>query len=237
MASFGISLAVLALLDVLLTLPGRRPVPVAVTAAPAVAAAGAWTTGHAPAAALLFAASVLAVEVPVWCYATRRRRPALALALIGAALLGRIVTTPAWTAGDPRPVAERWTADVPFAFAAVGSPRIVLVAGTALFLATAGNTVVRLLLHSLPAVDLNGADKLPGGGRIIGSLERLLIFGLALAGEATAAALVVSAKGLLRFAEVRAAPGEDVDRVTEYVLVGSLASYTLALAFVPLASP
>ena len=111
--------------------------------------------------------------------------------------------------------------------------RTAYVGGVVAFLLTSANTIVRLLLNSTPREEQ--PHKPPGGGRIIGSLERVLVFGLAVAGEPTAATIVVSAKGVLRFAEVRAADGDDVDHITEYVLVGSLASIALALAFVPFA--
>ena len=80
------------------------------------------------------------------------------------------------------------------------------------------------------------------GGRLIGPLERYLILGLALAGEPTAASLVVAAKSILRFPELasvarREDRGERLDRVdavTEYVLIGSLVSWAVALAPVAL---
>lgn len=70
-------------------------------------------------------------------------------------------------------------------------------------------------------------------------IERYLIFGLAVAGEPTAAALVVSAKSILRFPELSRKARDrgdedrvvaDVDVVTEYFLLGSLTSWLLALA-------
>jgi len=48
-----------------------------------------------------------------------------------------------------------------------------------------------------------------------------------LAGTATAAGLVVAAKGLIRYAEIR---GQDIAWKTEYLLIGSLSSWLLALA-------
>jgi len=71
----------------------------------------------------------------------------------------------------------------------------------------------------------SGAEPLKGG-RIIGPMERWLIFGLVLAGAATAAGLVVGAKGLIRYAEIR---GAEIEWKTEYLLVGSLTSWLLAL--------
>ncbi|MEZ5165180.1 MAG: hypothetical protein R2695_01345 [Acidimicrobiales bacterium] len=64
---------------------------------------------------------------------------------------------------------------------------------------------------------------------MIGPLERLLILGLVVAGQPTTAALVVTAKSLLRYPELRDADGIDVHELTEYVLIGSLLSWMLAL--------
>ena len=63
--------------------------------------------------------------------------------------------------------------------------------------------------HDRPALRLKG-------GRLLGPLERLLILGLGLAGEVTAASIVIAAKGLIRFPELQAerdhARGADAQR-------------------------
>jgi hypothetical protein len=69
----------------------------------------------------------------------------------------------------------------------------------------------------------------------------VLIFGLAVAGEPTAAALIISAKGLLRYPEIsrtieqsddsggpRAGPSPAV--LSEYLVLGSMVSWALALS-------
>jgi hypothetical protein len=79
---------------------------------------------------------------------------------------------------------------------------------------------------------------------VIGPIGRALIFGLGLAGYGTAAAIVVSVKGLLRFPELNALkdrPGSSdgartIDEVTEYLVVGSLTSWLLALLALLLAA-
>lgn len=61
-------------------------------------------------------------------------------------------------------------------------------------------------------------------------MERLLIVGLGLAGNLTAASIVVAAKGLLRFPELSSRKEqEQVHRLTEYFLVGSFVSWMIAL--------
>ena len=64
-----------------------------------------------------------------------------------------------------------------------------------------GNVVVRLVLVATGAMEaapsVDGADQELRGGRLLGPLERLFILGLGLAGEVTAAGLVIAAKGLI----------------------------------------
>ena len=68
------------------------------------------------------------------------------------------------------------------------------------------------------------------GGRYIGPMERVLVLGLGLAGQVTAASIVVAAKGLLRFPELSSETDQaQVHRMTEYFLVGSFASWLVAL--------
>jgi hypothetical protein len=113
---------------------------------------------------------------------------------------------------------------------------VVLVCGVVFFLFATSNALVRLVLTAV-GTKFSPAEQRLRGGRIIGPFERILIFGLGLAGQPTAAALVISAKGLLRYPELsgmRADPGSPssartIDVVTEYLLIGSLTSWVLAL--------
>ncbi|WP_368499638.1 hypothetical protein [Herbiconiux sp. A18JL235] len=66
------------------------------------------------------------------------------------------------------------------------------------------------------------------GGRLIGPLERLLIVALTLAGALPIVAGVFAAKGIVRFPEI-SADGARGSKA-EYFLVGSLVSWSLALA-------
>jgi len=115
--------------------------------------------------------------------------------------------------------------------------QVVLVAGVVVALFATSNAIVRLVLTAADT-EFSSAEQRLRGGRIIGPIERVLIFGLGLAGEPTAAALVIGAKGLLRYPELSglradaAAVGSTVrpiDVVTEYLLIGSLTSWGLAL--------
>ncbi len=67
--------------------------------------------------------------------------------------------------------------------------------------------------------------------RVLGPLERLFIVGLGLGGQLTAAAVVVAAKGLLRWPELSSRlEQERVHRLTEYFLLGSFVSWLVALS-------
>lgn len=133
----------------------------------------------------------------------------------------------------------RWYAQLPVdVVQGVPLERFLVVVGCALLLTGTGNLLVRLVLTAAGS-KVKRSEQQIKGGRVLGPMERLLIFGLGMAGQLTAAAIVVAAKGLLRFPELqsyRADPPADDDEVqridvlTEYFLIGSMTSWLLALA-------
>jgi hypothetical protein len=68
------------------------------------------------------------------------------------------------------------------------------------------------------------AESLPGAGRVIGHLERGLIYVLILLGQPQGVGLLIAAKSILRFGAVR-----DDRALSEYVIIGTLASFAWAL--------
>ena len=68
------------------------------------------------------------------------------------------------------------------------------------------------------------AESLPGAGRVIGLLERGLIFTFILLGQPGAVGLLIAAKSILRFGAVK-----DDRALSEYVIIGTLASFGWAL--------
>ncbi len=66
---------------------------------------------------------------------------------------------------------------------------------------------------------------LKNGGRLIGQLERALIFLLVVLGQPTGIGFLIAAKSILRFGEAK----ED-QQLAEYVLIGTLLSFGLAIA-------
>ena len=72
---------------------------------------------------------------------------------------------------------------------------------------------------------------LPGAGQWIGRLERFLILSRLLAAQPTGIAVLVTAKGVLRFGEIRNdADPNNQRRLVEYILVGTMMSYAVALS-------
>lgn len=153
-----------------------------------------------------------------------------------------------WASPAAGPLA-RWLgwADLPLMGTGPDLARVLLVTGLVLVNLSTANVLVRLVLVSVGAMrpvlpddlattdDPQPSDQLRGG-RLLGPMERVLILGLGLAGQLTAAGLVIAAKGLIRFPELQATrkdgsgvDGVGIDHVTEYFLVGSFVSWLVAL--------
>ncbi len=232
---------------------------VRVSARPALARWSVWV-GVAVAAGLGAAVGMLApvdlvvgvgaaLSIVLW---VRWSEQALATGTGHAAALASFGAGAVWVVGlsgwasAPGGLLGRWLgwADLPLV-AQVGPGRVVLVVGLVLANLATGNVVVRLVLVSVGALrpagrDAGAGDREPAdqlrGGRLLGPMERLLILGLGLAGQLTAAGLVIAAKGLIRFPELQSkrsdresVDGVGIDQVTEYFLVGSFVSWLLAL--------
>lgn len=129
--------------------------------------------------------------------------------------------------------------------AAVPLPAIALSLGVALFAIESANLAVRVALRPATAASRPVAVPVSAprwwkhpartpvvedlrGGRLIGPVERLLIITLTLAGAFPVVAGLLAAKGIVRFPEISrdGATGSKA----EYFLVGSLASWAVALA-------
>lgn len=160
------------------------------------------------------------------------------LTVLGASL-GLLIVLSGWThkVGGVVAVWSKWAA---LPVSGVPPTRLLMVVGVVLLQFATGNQLVRLLLASVGAVRRAGepqpSDRLKGG-RLLGPMERLLILSLGVGGQVAAASAVVAAKGIIRFPELNAqksrndnGTGVGIDEVTEYFLVGSFASWLLALS-------
>jgi hypothetical protein len=187
----------------------------------------------------VLALGVIAAVVVAWGITVRqgfgRNRASVPLLLIGIAFVAAVLAAPA--AGPVGGVLEEWLAREPLpVLDGVGADRALLVIAAFLVQLSTGNVVVRLVLAATGTVNptkLGGIDDPETqlkGGRLLGPMERVFILGLGLAGNLTAASIVIAAKGLLRFPELQSRPDQvRIHRLTEYFLVGSFVSWLFPL--------
>ena len=202
----------------------------------ALAGAGRWMTSGT--------AVVVTLAVVAWDVTSRRslredRATWPALTVLGLLVGAALVASP-WSPHLGGPLRE-WYADLPWSvLRGVALEQLLVVVGCGLLLTSTGNVFVRLVLTAAGSKVARSEQQIKGG-RVLGPMERLLIFGLGLAGELAAASIIVAAKGLLRFPELQSYRAElrrparsslkaqRIDVLTEYFLIGSITSWALAL--------
>lgn len=254
MIGFAIVLAAIGLADLATTglsgIPGRHVDVLRGTAASAAISAAGALAAEAPLGSAVAVVGLATVTYYAWAQLRResarggrmaQRMALFAMLALALGLATGLVLSGQWAdiLGDRL---DRWLLDLPYpvlASADVGS--FSLAAGAVVFLASSANGVVRMALRVAGGPQVEEQAEVLRGGRVIGVLERVLIFGLAVTGELGAAALVATAKGVLRFPELSKLPaGQAVDDetglpgradyATEYFLLGSLSSWSLALS-------
>ena len=240
MSGLAVMLIAMGIADIARRVVDRVWVPVVVAPAVVVGCAtlaGLWHLGDV---ILLVLAAVAAVVWVVLCGRAERtgERELTPLVVFGVAV-ALLILLSGWGSDVAGP-AQHWPSWVGIG---VDPDRLLMVLGVALLQLVTGNQLVRLVLGSVGAVSPAGvpqpSDRLKGG-RLLGPMERLLILGLGLAGQLAAATAVVAAKSIIRFPEINAQKAREnggigIDEVTEYFLVGSFASWIVALGGLALA--
>ncbi len=193
-------------------------------------------------ACLLLTASI-ALSVPWWLTVLWVLALALwvlgsAVALVGHGVVPRVVAFAGICLGASVSLLAGDLVDAPSRVAPgplgdVDAENLVLAVGVLLVQLSTVNVLVRLVLDAV-GVPASDNEKSLKGGRLLGPMERLMIVGFGMAGELTAAGLVVAAKGLLRFPELQRGARTGPTDLTEYFLIGSFASWLLALGGVAL---
>jgi hypothetical protein len=169
----------------------------------------------------------------------RESRPLVPLAVLAAAVLLGLALSPF---NDPTSgVLGDWLTETPWGLLhGMDSGSALLLLGVFLVQLSTGNVIVRLVLAATGTINparSHGRDSEEPplkGGRLLGPMERVFIVGMALAGQLTAASIVVAAKGLLRYPELQAARdpadrGPGIHALTEYFLLGTFLSWMVAL--------
>lgn len=181
---------------------------------------------------VLLAAAVAAFVLAVWVGFDRsplKRGSVIPLGWLAVVLAAGFAASGA-VGSISGPLAD-WYGDLSFGFtASLPADQFVIGLTSVLFMTASGNRVVRLVLDGA-GVSRRTSESALKGGRLLGPLERLIVFAIVLAGDPAAAAIVVTGKGLLRFPEIRSEarqPGPD--SVTEYFLIGTFVSLLIASA-------
>ena len=172
-----------------------------------------------------------------------RRNAGVPLALLGGALMLAVLVST--LAGEVGGLFGAWIQGLPLAFLSdLGPERALLLIGVVLVQLSTGNVVVRLVLTVTRTVNparhagVGDPERQLKGGRLLGPMERVVIVGLGVAGQLTAASIVIAAKGLLRFPELSSDRGQkQIHQLTEYFLVGSFVSWLVALSGLVLLAP
>jgi hypothetical protein len=239
-SGLAVMLIAMGIADVCRRLTDRVWVPAVVAPVAVVGCAALARLWHLGDIALLLIAAVASVG---WVISGARaersgERELTPLVIFGVAV-GLLILLSGW-GSDVGGVVARWPSWVGIA---VDPDRLLMIVGVVLLQLVTGNQLVRLVLGSVgavkPAGEPQASDRLKGG-RLLGPMERLLIVGLGLAGQLAVATAVVAAKSIIRFPEINAQKAREnggigIDEVTEYFLVGSFASWILALGGIALA--
>ena len=116
-----------------------------------------------------------------------------------------------------------------WANAPVWVPYVLLLVSGFIFATRSGGLAVGKLMNRFDSLDFS-KDSLDGAGNIIGLLERGLIFVLMIAGLPIGIGFLIAAKSVLRFeGPTDSAPPENRRR-SEYIIIGTLASFSWAIA-------
>ena len=96
-----------------------------------------------------------------------------------------------------------------------------------LFITYVSNIIIQVLLSKWSqAINAGSDESLSKAGKYIGMLERLFVFTFILTGHWEAIGFLLAAKSVFRFGDLK----ESKDRkLTEYVLIGTLLSFGIAL--------
>ncbi|KJZ19920.1 DUF3307 domain-containing protein [Loktanella sp. S4079] len=109
-----------------------------------------------------------------------------------------------------------------FINASTWAPKLMLLCAGAIYATRAGGFAVGKLMT--PFAEGAPKESLPAGGMMIGLLERGLIYLMFLAGQPAAIGFLIAAKSVLRF------DAASNNAKAEYVIIGTLASFSWAIA-------
>jgi hypothetical protein len=116
----------------------------------------------------------------------------------------------------------------------IQTEKLLIIVTAAVFLTNPSSVIIKTLISQwTPNTIYTLESSLPDAGKHIGFLERLLVFTFVLCNHWEAVGFLLAAKSVFRFGNLK----ESHDRkLTEYVLIGTLLSFSIALAVALLTS-
>lgn len=97
-----------------------------------------------------------------------------------------------------------------------------------IFITTPASVIIKTLISQwTPTSGTTSGDSLQNAGKFIGILERLMVFTFAITNNWEAIGFLIAAKSVFRFGDLKDA--HDL-KLTEYVLIGTLLSFGIAIA-------
>lgn len=113
----------------------------------------------------------------------------------------------------------------------MNNPSFMNTATALVFLTMPASLVIKILLSAWSPVPVNQSEihteSLANAGTYIGILERLLVFTFIMAGHWEGVGFMIAAKSVFRFSDLVQAKQR---KLTEYVLIGTLLSFGIAIA-------
>jgi len=95
-----------------------------------------------------------------------------------------------------------------------------------LIISFASFIIMEIIMSNWSLEEDNSEDSLESAGKYIGILERLFVFGFILLNQWSAIGLLIAAKSVFRFGYLSRAKDR---KLTEYILIGTLISFGLAI--------
>ncbi len=107
------------------------------------------------------------------------------------------------------------------------TPKALLLVLAVLLLSFVSSIIMKIVMSKWILEEDKSEDSLENAGKYIGILERLFVFGFILLNQWSAIGLLIAAKSVFRFGDLSRAKDR---KLTEYILIGTLMSFGLAIS-------
>jgi hypothetical protein len=106
------------------------------------------------------------------------------------------------------------------------NPKFLVVLAGIGFLLQPAAVIIRMGISQWAPTSIPDERSLQNAGKLIGMLERILIFIFIMAGKWEGVGFLLGAKSIFRFGDLK---GSTDRKLTEYILIGTLISFSIAI--------